>query len=91
MGQCNRRINMKIEFSFQRRETLLFLTPNMAAVTSVQTSNIDSWRFHEIGKLRKWGMGTKNANEATKRGILSNGDYNQKMANLGEKGKFRQK
>ena len=27
----------------------------------------------------------------TKRGILTNGDYNKKMANLGEKGKFRQK
>ena len=30
---------MKIEFSFQRREMLLFLTTNMAAVTSVETSN----------------------------------------------------
>ena len=29
-----RRIYMKIEFSSQRREMLLFLTPNMAAVTS---------------------------------------------------------
>ena len=37
-GQCNRvfsrRIYMKIEFSSQRREMLLFLTTNMAAVTS---------------------------------------------------------
>ena len=27
----------------------------------------------------------------TKKGILKNGDYDKKMANLGEKGKFRQK
>ena len=37
-GQYNRnfagKINMKIEFSSQRREMLLFLTTNMAAVTS---------------------------------------------------------
>ena len=33
----------------------------------------------------------KNSKEVTKRGILTNGDYNKKMANLGEKGKFRQK
>ena len=30
----SRRIEMKIEFSSQRREMLLFLTTNMAAVTS---------------------------------------------------------
>ena len=63
----------------------------------MQTSNIDSWRFHEIGKLRKWGIGQEfikglaKTQEVTKRGILTNGDYNKKMANLGEKGKFRQK
>ena len=32
----------------------------------------------------------KNSNEVTKRGILTNGDY-KKMANLGQKGKNRQK
>ena len=32
----------------------------------------------------------KNSNDMTKRGILTNGDC-KKMANLGEKGKFRQK
>ena len=29
----------------------------------------------------------KNSNEVTKTGILTNGDYKKKMANLGEKGK----
>ena len=33
----------------------------------------------------------KTSIEVTKRGILTNGDYHKKMANLGEKGKFRQK
>ena len=32
----------------------------------------------------------KNSNEVTKRAILANNDY-KKMANLGEKRKFRQK
>ena len=32
--EFSRRIYMKIEFSSQRREMLLFLTTNMAAVTS---------------------------------------------------------
>ena len=32
----------------------------------------------------------KNSNEVTKRGNLTNGDYTR-MANLGEKGKLRQK
>ena len=32
---------MKIEFSSHRREMFLFLTNNMAAVTSRQTNNID--------------------------------------------------
>ena len=33
----------------------------------------------------------KTSIEVTKRGILTNGGYNKKMANLGEKGKYRQK
>ena len=45
---------------------LLFLTTIMAAVTSVQTSNIDSWRLHEIGKLRKWGIGQESINGLAK-------------------------
>ena len=32
-------VYMKIKFSFQRREILLFLATNMAAVRHVQTSN----------------------------------------------------
>ena len=47
--------------------------------------------------LRKLGLGKnrskfgKTSIEETKRGILTNGGYNKKKANLGEKGKFRQK
>ena len=33
----------------------------------------------------------KNSNEVNKTGILTNGDYKKKMANLGEKGKNGQK
>ena len=57
-----------------------------------------SWRFRENSKFKKKGNWAKihqrfgkNLIEVTKRGILTNGDYNEKMANLGEKGKFRQK
>ena len=40
LGQNNRILsNMKIEFSTQRRQMLLFLSTNTAAVTYVQTSN----------------------------------------------------
>ena len=64
--------------------------------SQVQTSNIDSWRFHEIGKLRKWGIGQEIHRRFAKtqmrwqRAILTNGDH-KKMANLGEKGKSAQK
>ena len=34
---------MKMEFSTQRREMLLFLTTNMAAATHAQTSNFWKW------------------------------------------------
>ena len=54
--------------------------------------------FRENGKFKKTGNGArihqrfgKTSIEVTKRGISTNGDYNKKMANLGEKGKFRQK
>ena len=54
--------------------------------------------FRENGKFKKTGNWArihqrlgKTSIEVTKRGILTNGDYNKKMANLGEKGKFRQK
>ena len=57
-----------------------------------QKSHIDRWGF-----LRKWqiwenGELSKNPSkfgktsiQVTKRGILTKGDYNKKMANLGEK------
>ena len=54
--------------------------------------------LRENGKFKKTGNWErihqrfgKTSIEVTKRGILTNGDYNEKMANLGEKGKFRQK
>ena len=54
--------------------------------------------FRENGKFKKtrnWSRIDqrfgKTSIEVTKRVILTNGDYNKKMANLGEKGKFRQK
>ena len=54
--------------------------------------------LRENGKFKKTGNWDrvhqrfgKTSIEVTKRGILTNGDYNEKMANLGEKGKFRQK
>ena len=54
--------------------------------------------FRENGKFEKTGNWArihqrfgKTSIEVTKRGILTNGDYNKKMVNLGEKGKFRQK
>ena len=54
--------------------------------------------FRENGKCEKTGTSArihqrfgKTSVEVTKRGILTNGHYNKKMANLGEKGKFRQK
>ena len=54
--------------------------------------------FRENAKFKKTGNWArlhqrfgKTSIEVTKRGILKNGDYNKKMANLGEKGKFRQK
>ena len=50
--------------------------------------------FRENGKFNKTGNWArihqrfgKTSIEVTKRGILTNGDYNKKMANLGEKGK----
>ena len=36
---------MKIEFSSQRREMLLFLTTNMAAVTSPANQQLVQWSY----------------------------------------------
>ena len=36
---------------------LFFLEHQHSRRDGVQTSNIDSSRFHEISKLRKWGIG----------------------------------
>ena len=53
--------------------------------------------FRENGKFKQTGNWAriqrfgKTSKEVTKREILTNGDYNKKMADLGEKGKFRQK
>ena len=48
----SRRIYMKIEFSFQRREMLLFLTTNMAAVTSRTNYQYQKYDkvFQRLGK-----------------------------------------
>ena len=87
---------MQIEFGFQRRGMLLFLTTNMAAVTSAdqQYRQLAISRTWQIEKMGDWARIRqrfgKNSNEVTKRGNLANGDY-KKMANLGENGKFRQK
>ena len=54
-GQYNRifsrRIYMKIEFSSQRREMLLFLTTNMAAVTSRANQQ---YRQHQLLEHYSW-------------------------------------
>ena len=72
---------------------LLFLTTNMAAVTS--STNQQYWqltisRNWQIENMEDWARiherFVKTSNEVTKRGILTNGDY-KKMANLGQKGK----
>ena len=54
--------------------------------------------FRENGKFEKtenWARihqrFGKTSTEVSKRGILTNGYYNKKMPNLGEKGKFRPK
>ena len=54
--------------------------------------------FRENGKFEKTGNWArihqrfgKTSIEVSKRGILTNGYYNKKMANVGENGKFRQK
>ena len=58
-----------------------------------QKRHIDSWRFSE--KTGNWARihqrFGKTSIEVSKRGILTNGYYNKKMANVGENGKFRQK
>ena len=53
--------------------------------------------FTKITNLRNWQIWArihqrlgKDSNKVTKRGILTNGDYNKNMANLGENGKSRQ-
>ena len=52
-GQYNkifsRRIYMEIAFSSQRRDTLLFLTANMAAVTSRANQQYSSYLFIQKG------------------------------------------
>ena len=54
--------------------------------------------FRKNGKFEKTGNWArihqrfgKTSIEVLKRGILTNGYYNKKMANVGENGKFRQK
>ena len=54
--------------------------------------------FRDNDKFKKTGNWArihqrfgKTSTEVTKRGILTDGDHNNKIANLGEKGKFRQK
>ena len=88
----SRIINMKIEFGSQM---LLFLTTNMAAVTSSadqqywQLAISRNWQIEKMGDWarihQRFG---KNSNEVTKRGNLTNGDY-KKMANFGKNGEFK--
>ena len=88
----SRIINMKIEFGSQM---LLFLTTNMAAVTSSadqqywQLTISRNWQIEKMGDwariYRRFG---KNSNEVTKRGNLTNGDH-KKMANCGKNGEFK--
>ena len=76
---------------------LLFLTTSMAAVTSNENQQywqlaiLRNWQIEKMGcctRIRqRFG---KNSIEVPKRGILTNSDY-KKTANLGGKGKFRQK
>ena len=50
---------MKIEFSSQRREMLLFLATNLAAVTSHANHQLS----YSVGKmLGKWTPGKQNSN-----------------------------
>ena len=51
-GRYNR-IYMKIEFGSQRREMLLFLTSNMAAVTSRTNQQYITWDFPTLCLTRK--------------------------------------
>ena len=51
-GRYNR-IYMKIEFGSQRREMLLFLTSNMAAVTSRTNQQYITWAFPTLCLTRK--------------------------------------
>ena len=59
-----------------------------------QKRRIDSWRFSRNWQIKENGQWTgiherfgKTSIEVTKRGILTNGDY-EKMANLGENENF---
>ena len=88
----SRIINMKIEFGSQM---LLFLTTNMAAVTSSadqqywQLAISRNWQIEKIGDwARIYQRFGKNSNEVTKRGNLTNGDY-KKVANFGKNGEFK--
>ena len=45
---------MKIEFSSQRREMLLFLTTNMAAVTSRANQQYGDYAYATTQVCRKW-------------------------------------
>ena len=53
----SQRINMKIELVPGGEKCFCSRPPTWPPWRQVQTSNIDSWRFHEIGKLRKWRIG----------------------------------
>ena len=83
---------MKIEFGSQM---LLFLTSNMAAVTSSEDQQYlhlaisGNWQIEKMGDwARIYQRFGKNSNEVTKRGNLTNGDY-EKMANFGKNGEFK--
>ena len=71
-----------------------FLSTSMAAVTASanqQYRQLAISRNWQIEKMGNWARihqrFGENSNEVTKRGILTNGNYKKKMANLGEKGK----
>ena len=59
---------MKIEFSFQRREMLLFLTTNMAAVTSrANQQYVSSFLFLSYASFFHVPVGHKKDEESSRR------------------------
>ena len=93
----SQRINMKIELVPGGEKCFCSRPPTWPPWT--WSTNQQYWqlaisRNWQIEKMEDWARihqrFVENSNEVTKKGILTNGDY-KKMANLGQKGKNRQK